>query len=229
MLRSSLLVFLLAFAANAAAEGFDYNYFELGYGTLEIDDIDVDGDGFSLGGSYAINDNVHVFAAYENAGLDFGIDATTFGAGIGYNTELSPTVDMIARASYQWAEVDAAGFGSVDDNGFGLGLGLRFAASDALEVDVDVDYVDFGDGGDDTSFGVGGYYSFTDAFALGLSGSWSDDTSSYVLSGRFYFGRLERGFLSRRAVKQSSPRPIQGMNLCRVAHRGGYQWRRATV
>jgi len=188
MLRSSLLALLLAFSAAANAEGFDYNYFELGYGILEFDDIDVDGDGFGLAGSYAINPDIHVFAAYEDAGLDFGVDATQFAAGIGYNTELSPTVDAVARLSYQYAEIDVPGFGSVDDNGFGLGVGLRFAASDVLELDAGIDYVDFGDGGDDTSFGVGGLYSFSDAFDLGLSGSWSDDTSSYVLSGRFYFG-----------------------------------------
>lgn len=188
MLRSSLLVLLLAFSFAANAEGFDYSYFELGYGVVEFDDIDVDGDGFGLGGSYAINPDFHVFAAYEDAGLDFGVDASGFAAGIGYNTELSPTVDAYARLSYQYAEVDVPGFGSVDDNGIGLGVGLRFAASDVLEVSAGINYVDFSDGGDDTGFSLGGFYSFTDAFDLGLSGDWDDDASSYVLSGRFFFG-----------------------------------------
>ncbi len=187
MLRSSLLALLLAFSSAASAEGFDYSYFEFGYGILNFDDIDADGDGFGLAGSYAINPDFHVFAAYQDAGLDFGVDASAFSAGIGYNTELTPTVDAVARLSYQYAEVDAPGLSSADDSGFGLGVGLRFEASDVLEIATGIDYVDLSDGGDDTSFGLGGLYSFSNNFDLGLAGSWSDDTSSYVLSGRFYF------------------------------------------
>lgn len=188
MLRSSLILVLLVFSASASAEGFDYNYFSLGYGTMEFDDVNVDGDGFGLAGSYAINEDFHVFAGYQSAGLDFGIDASTFGAGIGYNTELSPVVDAFARLSYQYVELDAPGLGGVDDNGLGFGLGLRFAASDVLELNAGIDYVDLSDSGDDTAFSLGGLYDFTDSFALGLGGSWSDDVSSYTLSGRFYFG-----------------------------------------
>lgn len=189
MLRSSLFVLLLAFSMASFADDFDYNYVDLSYGILEFDDIDVDGDGFGIGGSFAINPDFHVFGGYQTSGLDFGVDVTQFGAGIGYNTELSPTVDAIARFSYQYVEVDASGFGSVDENGFGFGVGLRFAASDVLEIAAGIDYVDLGDGGDDTGFGLGAFYSFTDVFDAGLSGSWSDDTSNYSLTGRFYFGR----------------------------------------
>ena len=189
MLRSSVLIFLLAFSMASYADDFDYNYIDLGYGILDFDDIDVDGDGFGIGGSFAINSDFHVFGGYQSAGLDFGIDVSQFAAGVGYNTELSPTVDAVARLSYQYAEVDAPGFGSVDDNGFGFGVGLRFEATDVLEIAASIDYIDFGDGGDDTGFGLGAFYSFTDAFDAGLSGSWSDDTSTYLLTGRFYFGR----------------------------------------
>jgi hypothetical protein len=189
MLRSSLLVLLLAYSATSYADGFDYNYIDLSYGILEFDDIDVDGDGFGIGGSVAINSDFHVFAGYQSAGLDFGVDVSQFGAGIGYNTELSPTVDAVARFSYQYVDVDAPGFSSVDDNGFGFGVGLRFAASDVLEIAAGIDFVDFDDGGDDTAFGLGAFYSFSGNFDAGLSGSWGDDVSSYLLTGRYYFGR----------------------------------------
>lgn len=189
MFRSAILVLLLTFSAASFADDFDYNYIDLSYGILDFDDIDVDGDGFGIGGSFAINPDIHVFGGYQAAGLDFGVDVTQFAAGIGYNTELSPTVDAIARLSYQYADVDAPGFGSVDDNGFGFGVGLRVEATDLLEIAASIDYVDFGDGGDDTGFGLGAFYSFTDVFDLGVSGSWSDDTSTYALTGRFYFSR----------------------------------------
>jgi hypothetical protein len=189
MLRSSLVLLFLALTASASAKEFDYNYFSLSYGTIEFDDINVDGDGFGLAGSYAINEDFHVFAGYQAAGLDFGIDATTLGAGLGYHTSLTPVVDLVASVSYQYIDLDAPGVSGADDNGIGLGLGLRFAASEEIELNAGISYVDFSDSGDDTGFGVGGLYSFTDAFALGLGAEWSDDVSSYTLEGRFYFGR----------------------------------------
>ena len=105
------------------------------------------------------------------------------------HSNYAPVVDMIARVSYESVEIDVPGFGSADDSGFGLGLGLRFAASEQLELNAGINYVDLGDSGDDTGFEAGGLYSFTDAFALGLSGSWGDNVSAYSVTGRFYFGQ----------------------------------------
>ncbi len=189
MLRSSLILLILAFSVSANAEGFDYNYLQLDYSNLEFDDLNIDGDGLGISGSFAINPDWHVFAGYQSAGLDFGIDVNAFNAGIGYNTEMSPTVDAFARFSYEYIELDTpAGFGSTDDNGYGFGVGMRFAASEELEIDASIDYVDFGSGGDDTAFTLGGFYSFSDAFALGLGASWASDTTAYNVNGRFYFG-----------------------------------------
>lgn len=189
MLRSILVMLVLVIATSASAKDFDYDYLQLSYGNVEFDDINVDGDGFGLAGSYALNEEFHVFAGYEAAGLDFGIDATTLGAGLGWHKTLSPVVDLVASVSYQYVELDGPGPGSVDDNGLGLGLGLRYAASDLLELNAGISHVDLGDNGSDTGFGAGGLYSFTDAFALGLSASWSDESTSFTLAGRFHFGR----------------------------------------
>lgn len=189
MNRSIYAFCFLALSTSALADDFDYSYLQLNYGSFEFDDINVDGDGLGLSGSYAISPDWHVFGGYQAAGLDFGVDATTLAAGIGYNTELSTVVDMVARVSYQYVELDAPGGGNVDDSGLGLGIGIRFAASPEVELIAGLDYVDFGNGGNDTGFSAGGLYNFSDAFALGLGGSWSDDTSAFILSGRFYFGR----------------------------------------
>lgn len=189
MARTSLVILLLAFSASASAESFDYNYLSLGYGNVDFSDVNVDGTGFTLDGSYAINDSYHVFAGYNAADLDGNVDATTWAAGFGYNTGLSDAVDLVARLSYEYVEFDAPIVGSVDDSGLGLGLGLRFAASDMLELNAGIKHVDLSDSGNDTGFEAGGLYSFTDTFSLGLGGSWSDNTSAYTLSGRFYFGK----------------------------------------
>ena len=189
MFRSVFFIMLLALSASASAQDFNYNYFSLGYSSVDFDDINVDGDGLALRGSYAISENVHVFAGYQDADLDFSVDASTWNIGVGYNTSVSETVDVVARLSYENVEINIPGPGSADENGYGLGVGLRYAAGDKLEFEAGISYVDLSDAGDDTSLDAGVLYELSDTVALGLSGRWSDDFSIYTISGRFYFGQ----------------------------------------
>ena len=192
MLRSVLFTALIAFSASASAQGFDYNFFSVGYQRMNLDDgfIDVDGDGFGIDGSFAINDSFFIFAGYgmgefEEQGVT--VDVDTLSAGIGWHTPLTERVDFVTGLSYEYVEVGASGFGSVDENGYGLGVGLRFQASDAIELNTGINYVDYGDG-DDTGFGVGLLYGVSENIDIGVSADWADDTSAYGLNGRFYFG-----------------------------------------
>lgn len=178
---------LLAISGTSFAEGFDYTFIQATYGHIDFSDIDADGDGFGISGSFAIADEFHLFAGYQLVGLDFDVDASEFDLGIGFNTPISDKIDVIAQLAYVRAEVDAPILGSVTDDGYGIGLGLRTAPSESVELNVGVNYVDFGDGGDDTALGAGVLYNFTDTFSVGLSGSWSDNTSALQIGGRFYF------------------------------------------
>jgi long-subunit fatty acid transport protein len=187
MLRSSLIALLLLFSAAASAEDFDYTYLWLGYGSLEIDDADIDGDGFMLGGSYAIADKIHVFAGYDSAEVDFNVDVSRLSAGVGYNTTMSDTLDLFARLSYESIEIDFPGLGSGDDSGFGFSVGGRFDVGDSFEITAAVNYVDYDDLGDDTGFEVSGLYAINDLFTVGIGADWSDDISTYYVQGRFYF------------------------------------------
>ena len=192
MLRSSLLIGLLAFSATASAEGFSYNYLTLGYGNTDFDVIDADGDGFTLGGSYAFTNRIHGFIGYDTADLENVVDLNRLRVGVGYNTGLSDTVDMYARLSYEDIDFDlppaaAPLVGDTDDSGYGLAVGVRFRATDALELNGGIKHVDYSDIGDDTGLEVGGIYNFNDTWSLGLQGEFSDDVSTYSLSGRFYF------------------------------------------
>jgi len=183
MLRSTVVILLLALSASANAEDFDYTFLSAGYGIVNFDAANADGDGFNLGGSYAINSDYHVFFDYQSAGLDFGVDATTFDAGFAYNRGLSDQVDFVASLSYEYVE-----FGTSDDNGLGLGLGLRFAASDVLELNAGIKLIDLNDSGNDTEFSLSALYDINEQFSLGVSGDWTDDISTYSLTGRMYFG-----------------------------------------
>jgi hypothetical protein len=189
MWRSFAVLGLFSLSGAALAEDFDYSFIEASYGQVEFDDFDVDGDAFGLGGSYALSDRFHLFGSYDMADFDAGVDFNGLQAGIGFNSPVSDTVDLVASVAYVNSEVEAPGFGSVDDNGYGLGLGLRAMLTPMLEVDGGIDYVDYGGDSDgDTAFGAGFLYHFTESVAVGLSGGWGDDTNTYALNGRFSFG-----------------------------------------
>jgi len=192
MLRSSVLIGLLALSASASADGFNYNYLTLGYGNTDFDVIDADGDGFTIGGSYGFTDRIHGFIGYDTADLEDVVDLNRWRVGVGYNTGLSDTVDMYARLSYESIDFDLPPIavplvGDTDDSGFGVSIGVRFRATDALELNGGIKHVDYSDLGDDTGLEVGGVYSFNETWSLGLQGEFSDDVSTYSLSGRFYF------------------------------------------
>ena len=189
MARSIAALLLIAVASAASAQqqdGFSYSYLEAGYAQVEFDGTSADGDGFTFGASVAIADQWHLFAGYAGADLDFGFDATTWEAGVGFNTPISPQMDVVVRAAFVNTEIDGPGFGSFDDDGFGLGAGVRVAASEAIELNVGLSYVDT-DSGNDTALDAGFLFNINDAFAVGVSGSWDDDVTILGLNGRLYF------------------------------------------
>ena len=185
MKRLGLIVLLAALAGTAHAE-FNYDWVGVSYGSVDFDDLNVDGNGFGVDLTLGIAENFHVFGAAETADLDFNVDFTRFSAGLGFNTPMTETVDVLAQLSYENLEVDTA-LGDADDDGFGLGVGIRVAASDLVEINGAISYVDFDDSGDDTVFDVGALFNITDSISVGINGTFDDDVNVYRLAGRFYF------------------------------------------
>lgn len=188
MFKKVLGLSLLVFASPALAGDLSYNYLELGYQRIDVDDINVDGDGFVLGGSFEVGEDWFIAASYGTAELDFGVDFDQLEAGVGYHMDMSPNADFFAKLSYVSVEASVPGFGSADDDGFGVRIGVRGMVSEQVELSGSIGYVDLSDSGDNTSFGAAALYSFTDAFALGFVVDLDDDVTAYGLVGRFYFG-----------------------------------------
>lgn len=189
MLRSTLLIIVLALSASVNADEFSYNFISGSFSQIDFDDINADGDSLGIGGSLEVGENFFVFGSYSVADVDDGFlsaDVDSLSAGIGYHTPMSEKVDFVGSVSYEYVDVSVPGFGSADENGFGLGVGLRYAASADFELNAGISYVDLGDS-DDTSFGAGFLYNFTENFAVGVAGDWSDDTTAYGIGVRFYF------------------------------------------
>lgn len=177
-------------AAPALAESsFDYSFVELGYVNTDLDDFDVDGDGFQLRGSLAVGGNVHVFANYSDQDFDFNIDVKEYEVGAGYAWPVTSNLDVIGTLSYLKTEIDVPGLGDLDDDGIGVGLGLRGRPLDQLELTAGLKYVDFDDIGDDTILNVGARYFFTNAFAAGVDVSHTDDITTWSIGARWSFGK----------------------------------------
>ncbi len=100
---------------------------------------------------------------------------------------ISDNADFYGALSFVRAEASASGFGSVDDDGYAATIGVRGMIAERFELNGSLGYVDFGDGGDSTSFGAGALYSFTDTVAAGFSVNIDDDVTIYGLGLRVYF------------------------------------------
>ena len=182
---TALALATLCLAGTANAE-FNYNFVQATYGQIDFDDINVDGDNIGFDVSLAITTEFHLFGGADFSDLDFNVDATSWQAGIGYNTAISPIVDIVARASFQSVDVDT-GFGSADDTGFGLGVGLRAELTPLFELGAGIEFVDLDDSGDNTALSAEALFNITERVSVGVTGSFDDDVELFSVAGRIYF------------------------------------------
>lgn len=192
MLKRFLSIVVLLSVSPAFAGDLSYNFVEIGYQKAEFDDdfggSSVDGDGYGISGSFEVGDSWFITASYGTLDFDFGVDLDQLSVGGGFYMNLSERVDFFAVVSYIRAEVSASGFGSADEDGYGVAVGMRGLVTDKVEVSGSISYADLGSGADGTAIGVEGLYSFTDNFALGLGIQTDDDITMYGVNGRLYFG-----------------------------------------
>jgi hypothetical protein len=166
----------------------DYSYAELAYidTELDVDDFDVDGDGFELRGSVAFHENFFAYAGYQDLGFDFGIDGNRLDVGAGMRWPLNPKIDLVGRAGIVQTEVDVGTFDD-DDDGFLIGARLRSGITSQLEVEGGFDYTDLDDSGNDTSVVLEGRYFFVQQVSGELKLEFSDDATAIGIGARVTF------------------------------------------
>ncbi|MGD8977412.1 MAG: outer membrane beta-barrel protein [Gammaproteobacteria bacterium] len=158
--------------------------------------LDTDDDyGFRIAGAWQVYGNWHLFGEYSKAKNDISFSGTVLGtrinssgdfdvvrwrAGAGYGYPLNEVVDVYGRLSYDYIEFDSVDLSGVsqsldtDDSGIGGELGLRFKPFEPVELYTyarytDVGEVDLGSNNsfdDDTLFGFGARFSFTDMIGV---------------------------------------------------------------
>ena len=198
MIRKLLALTLLALAAPAMAGDLSYTFVQGGYQRIDFDDDfigSVDGDGFGLGFSFEVGENFFIAGSYGTAELDTDdilgrtVDYDRTDVGLGCRGAVADKTDFFGIVSWVKAEASTSGFGSQDDDGYGLTVGLRSMVTDKVELEGHLGYVDLGDSGDGTSVGVGALYEFTPTFAVGFDVDFDEDVTTYGIGGRIYFGR----------------------------------------
>jgi len=145
---------------------FNYTSAEFNYiFDVEVDGTSLDGDGFSIGGTFTIADTFYLGASFEDYDLDNGWDGEVLEIGGGYFHTLSEDLDFIATFSYLDTEV-SRGNSSFDDDGFQLGGGIRTRLADTIEVEALIEYVNMDAGDSDTGIDLRGRYYISPEFAV---------------------------------------------------------------
>lgn len=179
---------LALFSLPALAERPEYSFVDIGYQRVDLDVFNqsVDGDAYTLGGSFELGDSWQAFAGYGKAEFDFDVDLDEYSIGGGFHGSLSPTSDFVLNVAYIRAELSNR-FASADDDGFGVSVGMRNRIRPNVELAGFVNYVDVGD--DEYSFTGRAWYFLTEQFAVGATLGIGDDVTRYGIAGRLFFGR----------------------------------------
>lgn len=167
-----------------------FNYTSAEFNLLDVDidagPFNVDGDGFSIGGTFTVADDFFIGGSWEDYDFDANIDGRWIEIGGGYFHSLSDDLDFVATLNYVDTEI-SSGSASADDNGIALGGGIRARLADSVEIDALLEYVNMDEGDSDTGITVRGRYYFSDELAVQVKlGSINDfDTLSIGIRGEF--------------------------------------------
>jgi len=168
-----------------------YNAFDASYVLdVEIDsdraNVNVDGDGFEIGGSFELNDKFFLLGKWQEQNLDFGVDGRALELGAGLHHPLNETLDFVATLSYIDAEVEVGNF-SADDDGLGVGAGIRARVAESFEIDAGLKLIDFDDSGSETGFSFGGRWYFADTMAITARADYADNVDTLSIGFRAEF------------------------------------------
>ncbi|HUF73421.1 MAG TPA: hypothetical protein VMR74_11030 [Gammaproteobacteria bacterium] len=168
----------------------EFNYTSVDFGYVDVEyDVgpgNLEGDGFSVSGTFAVSDSFFIGGSYDDYAFDFDVDAEILEIGGGYFHPMTGNLDFVATFSYLNAELSAGGF-SEDTDGLGIGGGVRTSLSDRFELEAMLDYVDWDEGDNDSGVEVRGRYFFNDNFAVTAQIDLGKDIETFRLGIRTEF------------------------------------------
>lgn len=186
----SVLFFVALPALSAAAvtdkvDTIQYNYADLRYVfDAELDEINLDGDGFGFSASLRLDEMFYILGDYEVIDYDANVETSIFQAGVGAIFPTRP-VDVIA----EFVIVDAdseQGLDGYDDTGFRVSGGVRAYVATNFELRGTLNYLDISD--DDTYFTLAGDYFVNRSLSVNFSKDLSAEIDRFSIGLRYYLG-----------------------------------------
>ncbi len=182
------LVALSSTSFITLAKSPNWNFIEGSYMSAEIEDTEIEPDGFGISGSFLVGENIILGASYGSISEEIfntDVDLNQGSAHLGYRYGATESTDIFGTVSYQYIELEAESE-SFDENGYGLHAGVRSMLTDSFEVVAQVNYIDI-DGESETGLGASAYYHFSDNFAIGAGYATADDVDTFTASLRLSF------------------------------------------
>ena len=177
-----VLAVMLIVPALALAQGESprWSYVEGGFIDFDPDDGPSD-DGWFAGGSVGIFKNFQLIAEYQDIG-----EYTFWNAGGGWHGLLGEQADLFGQVRWTNVEIDED---DIDEDGYDIEAGVRWKIATWFELNGQVNWVDYGDAGDDTTVEVGAIFSFLED-RMGVGAEYeTGDADSARLFFRFNFGK----------------------------------------
>lgn len=178
--------------------GLPYNWLQLSWGQINIEDADVDADELAVAGQFEIADRVFLSAGYstletddfELLGFRGSVRNTRFSLGAGLQVPLQENIHLVPSLSVFNAEADyRGGFSSAGretDTGFRSALAVRALVHPLVEVSGGLDYTRVFDDSATGLFAEAFYYPVA-SFGLGLGYATDDDSDTLRITGRLLF------------------------------------------
>jgi hypothetical protein len=166
--------------AMAQGESPKWGYIEAGWIDFDPDE-GLSDDGFFAGGSMQLFKHIHLVAEYQDIG-----DYTFWNAGGGLHGLLGEKADLFGQIMWANVEVEDS---DIDEDGYNLEAGIRWKIIKWFELRGQVNWLDYGDAGDDTTVEVGALFTFiNDRIGVGASYE-SGDADTARAFFRFNFGK----------------------------------------
>lgn len=171
----------LALSATAsAADGVSYNFVEGGYAATRTEFGDADG--FGVNGSVAVHPNFHLFAGYSNQEIeDTNIDFDQSRMGVGYNYQIAPAVDLLARVAYEKFD---AGSG-LNFDGYSAEVGARAVLAPSFEGYAMAGHEDFEQADSEFYGRVGAQVKFNQNWGVSGDVKFIDGDTQFLVGPRF--------------------------------------------
>lgn len=159
-----------------------YSYVEGGFVQADPDGAG-SMNGFSLGGSFAFNEQFHGIVEYADVS-DSPLDFSQTRLAVGYSYPVTSGSDLVVRAGYVHENVDI-GVLDASDNGWMAQVGVRSMVTDVFELDGFLTHLNASSS--DTGIGLAGRYYFSYSLSVGADVEFFDDFTRYRALVRYSF------------------------------------------